>query len=209
MLNTNSRRLGRAALALFTAFLVYGVVPAAWAQGPSLAEIARKEQERRKTQKPSGKTYTNKDLPESAQGRAAAPATTQTPTPAPAPGGTHPGHESPSQPTGESKEGEKPADSGADKDKEEASWRKRISEARENLRRNEVFAEALQTRINALSTDFVNRDDPYQRAKVGEDRDKALAELARVKAEVALSKKQIEDIEEEARKAGVPPGWLR
>ena len=206
MPNTNSRRLCRAALALFAAFLVYGAVPAAWAQGPSLAEIARKEQERRKTQKPSGKTYTNKDLPESAQGRAAAPAPQ---TPAPSPGGTSPGHGSPAAPTDESKEGEKPADPGADKDKEEASWRKRISEARENLRRNEVFAEALQTRINALSTDFVNRDDPYQRAKVGEDRDKALAELARVKAEVELSKKQIEAIEEEARKAGVPPGWLR
>ena len=75
--------------------------------------------------------------------------------------------------------------------------------------RNEMFAEALQTRINSLSTDFVNRDDPFQRAKIGEDRDKAIAELARVKGEIVRAKKQIEDIEEEARKAGVPPGWLR
>jgi hypothetical protein len=72
-----------------------------------------------------------------------------------------------------------------------------------------VFAEALQTRINSLSSDFVNRDDPFQRAKIGEDRDKALAELSRVKAEIVNANKQIEDIEEEARKAGVPPGWLR
>ena len=34
-------------------------------------------------------------------------------------------------------------------------------------------------------------------------------ERARVKAEIVNAKKQIEDIEEEARKAGVPPGWLR
>ena len=40
--------------------------------------------------------------------------------------------------------------------------------ARESLRRNEVFQEALQSRIHALSADFVNRDDPYQRAKIGE-----------------------------------------
>ena len=72
-----------------------------------------------------------------------------------------------------------------------------------------MFAEALQTRINSLSSDFVNRDDPFQRAKIGEDRDKALAELSRVKAEMVNAKKHIEDIEEEARKAGVPPGWLR
>jgi hypothetical protein len=57
--------------------------------------------------------------------------------------------------------------------------------------------------------DFVNRDDPFQRAKIGEDRDKALAELARVKDEIARGKKGVEDIEEEARKSGVPPGWLR
>ena len=68
---------------------------------------------------------------------------------------------------------------------------------------------ALQSQVNGLTTDFVNRDDPYQRAQVGEERQKALAEMERVKAEIQLGKRQIDDIEEEARKAGVPPGWLR
>ena len=35
----------------------------------------------------------------------------------------------------------------------------------------------MQTRINALTTDFVNRDDPAQRAVIEHDRQKALAEL--------------------------------
>jgi len=35
------------------------------------------------------------------------------------------------------------------------------------------------------------------------------SELNRVKSDVERGKKQIADIEEEARKAGVPPGWLR
>jgi uncharacterized protein with ATP-grasp and redox domains len=108
-------------------------------------------------------------------------------------------------PAGESK----PVEPAKSEDKDEAWWKNRINLAREELRRNEAFAEALQTRINSLSTDFVNRDDPFQRAKIGEDRDKALAELSRVKAEVVNGKKLIEDIEEEARRAGVPPGWLR
>jgi hypothetical protein len=77
------------------------------------------------------------------------------------------------------------------------------------VRRNEAFAEALQSRINALTTDFVNRDNPVQKRQIGEDRVKALAELERVRSDVEKSKKQIADIEEEARKAGVPPGWLR
>jgi hypothetical protein len=165
--------------------------------------VARKEQERRKTQKPSGKAYTNKDLPESAQGRTAAPA--QTPT-APPPS-SHGGHPSPTAPGAETKSDQPAGQSGDQKD--ETWWRNRITMAREALRRNEAFAEALQSRINGLSTDFVSRDDPFQRAKIGEDRDKALAELARVKAEIEAGKKGIEDIEEEARKASVPPGWLR
>jgi hypothetical protein len=156
-------------------------------QQPSLADVARKEQERRKTVKTPAKIITKKDLPPSAQ----TPPPQQAPTAAPV-----------------ATEEPKPPESKAD-EKDEAWWKNRINQLREELRRNEVFAEALQTRINSLSTDFVNRDDPFQRAKIGEDRDKALAELSRVKAEIVNARKHIEDIEEEARKAGVPPGWLR
>lgn len=159
----------------------------AQSQGPSLAELARKEQERRKTVKTPSKVITKKDLPPSAQN--------PPPPVAPAPAAAKIEETKPPEPKSD--------------EKDEAWWKNRINQVREELRRNEVFAEALQTRINSLSTDFVNRDDPFQRAKIGEDRDKALAELSRVKAEIVNAKKQIEDIEEEARKAGVPPGWLR
>ena len=37
----------------------------------------------------------------------------------------------------------------------------------------------------------------------------AIQEMEKVKADIEASKKQVADIEEEARKAGVPPGWLR
>ncbi|MGH9331880.1 MAG: hypothetical protein ACRD09_15685, partial [Vicinamibacterales bacterium] len=63
--------------------------------------------------------------------------------------------------------------------------------------------------VNALSTDLVNRDDPVQRAGIGTDRQRALAEMERVRGDVDKLKKQIVEIEEEARVAGVPPGWLR
>jgi hypothetical protein len=162
----------------------------AFAQSPTLAEIARKEQERRKTTKNSDKVLTNKDLPPSA---AKAPAT-DAPTPAPAVDAA--AQKAEAKPAGEP-------------EKDEAWWKQRMAQARENVRRNEAFLEALQSRINSLSADFVARDDPYQRAKIGEDRQKALAEMERVQAEIALGKKQITDIEEEARKASVPPGWLR
>jgi hypothetical protein len=72
-----------------------------------------------------------------------------------------------------------------------------------------MFAEALQSRINALSTDYVNRDDPAQRQSLFDQRQQALAELDRVQAEVKAFTREIADIEEEARRLGVPPGWLR
>jgi hypothetical protein len=84
-----------------------------------------------------------------------------------------------------------------------------MNAARTDLERTRMFAEALQTRINALTTDFVNRDDPAQRAVIEQERNKALAELARLQKDVEAKTKAIADIEDEARRAGVPPGWLR
>ena len=68
----------------------------------------------------------------------------------------------------------------------------------------------MQTRINALTTDFVNRDDPAQRAVIAQrppegDRRARPPEEGRR----STDKKAIADLEEEARRAGVPPGWLR
>ena len=184
-------------LALALAVSMPPVAAAEQTKQPSLAEVAKKEAERRKTVKDAKKVITTKDLPESARKPAAA-------QPAPSsegvPAGAAPGADQ--RTTAASGGGEA-------SDKGEAYWRSRITQAREGLRRNEAFLEALQSRINALTTDFVNRDDPYQRTKIGEDRVKALEEMERVKAEIEGARKQIGDIEEEARKAGVPPGWLR
>jgi ATP-dependent exoDNAse (exonuclease V) alpha subunit len=77
------------------------------------------------------------------------------------------------------------------------------------LSRAQVFGEALQSRINALTTDFVNRDDPSQRNAIAAERQKALAELDRVKQEIVDHQKAISTIQDEARRAGVPAGWVR
>ncbi|HEY4658124.1 MAG TPA: hypothetical protein VIH11_01305, partial [Gemmatimonadaceae bacterium] len=93
--------------------------------------------------------------------------------------------------------------------RDQAWWKARMDQLREELRRGEVFAESLQSRVNALTADFASRDDPLQRAKIGEDRQKMLAEMDRVKSDIDRIKKAITDLEEAARRAGVPPGWLR
>jgi len=178
------------------------VVSPAWAQ--SLGDVARKEEARRKTVKAAGKVYTNDTLRKEPE--APPPATPPSSAPAaaaPVPSG------SPGQAQGHGGEAQPAAPQPDQKKKDEAYWRGRITEARQNLARSQVFHDALQSRINALTTDFVNRDDPAQRRVIEADRLKALAELDRVTKEIAQSKKAIADIEEEARRAAVPPGWLR
>ncbi len=72
-----------------------------------------------------------------------------------------------------------------------------------------MYAEALQTRANSLWADFTARDDPAQRSVVETERKKTLSELDRVKGDIESKTKAIADLEDEARRAGVPPGWLR
>ena len=165
-------------------------LPLQAAQGPGLAEIARKEQERRKALKEASRVITAKDLPRGG-------------VPAPRPEGDQAQPQVPARVTQpEESQPEEPA-------KDEAYWRGRTAQAREELRRNEVFLEALQSRVNALTTDFAARDDPYQRAQIGQERQNTLAEMERVRAEIAAQRKALAGLEEEARQAGVPPGWLR
>ena len=209
LITSVARVLALGTLGTMSAAILGGSAAAARAQTPTLGEVAKKEADRRKAQPSAGKVYTNKDLPASAQAPATgAPASGQqtgTPVdPVAAATAQKPGD---AKPEGEAKaEGETKPEG---ETKDEAWWKNRIMSTREELRRNEMFAEALQTRINALSRDYTSRDNPAQRRQIGQERAESLSELSRVKQDVERGKKQIADIEEEARKAGVPPGWLR
>jgi type IV secretory pathway VirB10-like protein len=176
-------------LLIVAALVFVGVASVASAQ--SLGDVAKKEEQRRKTVKSSGKVYTNDQL--KADPTPSVPATSAAgTTPAPAASAPAPA----------------PSDDSTDK-ADEKTWRKRIADARDALQRSQAFADALQSQLNALTTDFVNRDDPAQRQQIANKRDSVLAELDRVKKEVAAQNKAISDIQEQARRAGVPAGWVR
>jgi hypothetical protein len=165
------------------------------AQG--LGDVARKEEERRKDIKAPAKVYTNKDLgsvPDAPSGTLSSPtasgsASTEAPKDA------------------ASAKSDDAKDKGPTKD--QAYWSGRKKDLQTKLDSDQTLADALQSRINALNTDFVNRDDPVQRAGIDRDRKKANSELDRLKKSVQDGKKALSDLDEEARKAGVPAGWLR
>ena len=92
---------------------------------------------------------------------------------------------------------------------DEQRWRNRMAEARQALEAAEGRAAELQTRVNRLWADFTGRDDPAQRAAIEQDRLAALDELEQTEAEADELARAITDLRGEARRAGVPPGWLR
>jgi len=166
------------------------------ARGQGLAVVAKKEEERRKAVRQAGKVYTNGDLKaDITKTPPQGPAATAVPPP--------PSTEVPSVNLPGGKIEDEP------QKRDQAYWSTRINATRAALERSRIFADALQSRLNALTADIVSRDDPAQRSQLELERQRAVAELDRVKREMAEQTKAIGDIEEEARKAGVPPGWLR
>jgi hypothetical protein len=169
--------------------------------------VASKEEARRKTVKAPSKVYTNDSLKN--EDPPSAPATPSSPAPQAATSAS-PALAAPAVPAAADTSAS-PAAPGAPPApvRDEKYWRGRLESARTALSRAQMFQEALQSRINALTTDFVNRDDPAQRSVIAADRQKALAELDRVKGEIVRNQKAVSEIQEEGRRAGVPAGWLR
>lgn len=179
--------------------IVLVTASAGWAQAQSLADVARAEAARRKAVAEPVKVYTNGDLRPDFTKPAPAPSTADVAEaqPASAPAAeAAPGAPAAAQPA-----------AGAVRD--QAYWSSRMSEARAKLARSQAFAQALQNRIDMLWTDFVNRGDPVQQRAIEQERNTALAELDTLKKEIDENTKAIAQIEDEARRAGVPAGWLR
>jgi len=165
------------------------------ASAQSLGDVARQEEARRKEIKHPAKLYTNKDLSDVPFGPPAPPDDPKT-------GQATPSSDAP-------KDAKDAKDGSKDKARDQSYWSGRMKDLSGQLSRDETFADALQSRINALTADFTSRDDPAQRAQIGRDRQKAVEELDRLKKTIQSDKKALADLQEEARRASVPPGWLR
>jgi hypothetical protein len=172
----------------------------------SLGEVARRAEAQRKTLDAKGAVYTNADLQPVT--RPAPSPTTSGQTPA-GPTATPPSQSGTTGASGDAADDEEGPDNGAGSDRGEAAWRQRIQTEREALSRAQTFAAALQSQINGLWAEFTACDAPPQCNKASEDRQKAMAELERVQGEVTTHTENIAKIQEEARRANVPAGWVR
>ncbi|HJN44667.1 MAG: hypothetical protein CL477_04640 [Acidobacteria bacterium] len=91
----------------------------------------------------------------------------------------------------------------------EEQWRDRISTVRQEQERAQLLAEALQSRVDGLWADFTARDNPVERTGIEQNRLAAEDELENTIAAIADLDQELADIQDEARRANVPPGWLR
>jgi hypothetical protein len=168
----------------------------------SLADLSRQEEQRRKAVKQPAKVYTNKDLGQ-VPPAPVPPATALPPAP---PAGVKSDQAKDADKDKDDKE--KAPDQPAGSVKDRAYWSDRLKTLQSQLDRDQIYVEALHNRISGL-TDFITRGDATQRPLIERDLQKAVAELDRLTLAVVNDKKALVDLEDEARRANVPPGWLR
>jgi hypothetical protein len=188
--------------------LVSGTFSIAAAQ--SLADVARKEEERRKAVKEPSKVFTNDDLA-TVPPVSPPPATLLGPADddgAATESGTDKDDKDGAE-AAENKAGDEAESSEETPAKDQAYWSGRAKALETEIARNQSFAAALQSRINALTNEYTNQSDPLQQASLATDRQNALADLDRVNKQLADDTKALTDLQEEARRAGIPSGWLR
>ncbi|HVS74637.1 MAG TPA: hypothetical protein VHE23_04365 [Candidatus Acidoferrales bacterium] len=180
--------LGKIALLVAAALLFV----AATAQGKpaqdSLADAARKAQAQKKPLAKPAKVYTNDNLPMAATAEAPAPSSTK---------------------KAESKSEEQAGAVKADA-KDEAYWRGKFRETRENLARAEKELDILQRELQKADLQYY--PDPTKAMHEQYDRKDINTKTAKIEAkkkEVADLKQAIENLETELRRAGGDAGWAR
>jgi hypothetical protein len=165
--------------------LVAGV---AASSAQSLADVARREEARRqKIAKPS-KVYTDDDVQKYAPVTPGAQAAATTVTALDGNG----------KPVGQQAAAEGlPSD--------EAGWRARLQNARDGLDRDKLLLSALEQQARSTA----RRASTPEGDQSADDGSTRAAEIKRLKAEMDAFRATLANAEEDARKAGVPPGWVR
>jgi hypothetical protein len=159
---------------------------AAVASSQSLAEVAKKEKQRRDKTSGSKRTITDRELTSSFGGLPPTSSTVQTPGAS---------GEATGAPGTEGQPGQE-AQAGQDETKTQAYWQNRVKGSKEKIAKLEQQLQA---------------DDWGQGQRMGVDPRGAnnLGSRQQAEQQLAAARSELAAIQAEARKAGVPPGWVR
>jgi hypothetical protein len=186
------------------------------ASAQTLADIAKKDSDRRKAVKHPAKVITNEDVQDVkpilpmmendgtgtklVDPNAATAANSNSDVPS-APGAAP---ASPAPAAGAAK----PAGTPGVKAGDEAQWRSRMQSAREAVSRTQLQLEGMRNRAAQLTAASA-ASSQEQRGTYQKQQQDALQEYDRLRADLQRSQKALSDLEAEAARAGVPAGWLR
>ena len=176
-------------------------------QRPTLGEMAKREEDRRKAIAKPAKVLTNTDLrPAPVSEAANDPA-------APGKDSTPPSTAVQKDATATSADAKGTGDQDKTKDKptdqDETHWRERMAAARSKLDHDKAVLDGLRSQVNFLNGAVLAQDDPARKQQLSNQRFKVQHELDLLQKDVQEDNKALIDLPEEARRAGVPPGWLR
>lgn len=203
-----SQRITSAVLALLLAAPVLG-------SAQSLGEVAKREQEKQEKKKKKDKekggkaagevkVYTEEDLKKAREstagnltilpdtGAASAPASSSSEEAAAL-----------ARETMRGGDGALPAD--------ESGWRARAADRRNAVRVAESRVQTLEAQVAGLRNDMTitNTQDPNRLQTQGRDLAEAQANLESAKRELDAARQALAGLEDEARRAGAMPGWVR
>ena len=169
-------------------------------QSQSLAEVAAKEKERRAKTGGSAKSFTDADLRDAASKRAREgnPSSGNTPPPSVAPTRSD---SSAGQPAALD------ASDSTDSSTSAASKRARGAEYKAGLDATNVDLKRAEEKLRAAENDWnIAEHHPWEMASTFEQ---ARSRLEAAKKSVELLRRQRDDIEDAARREGIPPGYMR
>ncbi len=206
---------------------VLAVTVAASAQ--TLADVAKHESDRRKAVKHPAKVYTNDDVQDvkpilpmmendssgthKVQALASGAASIKQNSDGPVPEGARPATAAEKaamegKSAVEGKSGAAGTGTPGVKAGQEEQWRQRMQAAREAVSRTQLQLESMRSRAAELTAVSAAASND-QRANYQKLQQEALQEYDRLRADLQRNQKALADLQAEASRAGVPPGWLR
>jgi hypothetical protein len=192
---------------IFSGLLLLAAASAAYSQ--SLADLAKKEKERRQAVKTATKVITNDQAakyhqpPISIVGSTSTTGSDQAGTEKTAGGG------------------EAGAAAAKDKDKElveepvdfqgrpESFWRQTFTDARQKVQDLENEGNVLTLKYTDLQNRFYREDNGFKQQEIQREMQKTIYEQDMNKENLTKAKASLADLENEARKSGALPGWIR
>jgi len=192
----------RRRISVFAAFVLF--LTAAFAYSQSLADLAKKEKERRQKVKGESKVITNEDTPKY---KAGAVTTSNLPAPPVAQKGD--ADKAGTEAEGASKAAKANPDEPVDfQGRPESFWRQTMGDARRRVQNLENEANVLTLKLADLQNQFYRESSGFKQQDIQKEIQKTLYEQDRNKEELAKAKDQLQELEKQARKDGALPGWL-